>query len=234
MSEPRIALVAEGATDAIVIEAALRAVLGRPFLLSLLQPEPTRPDLGGGWAGVFKWCQEFRQRKAPSLESDPTLQGFHMVIVHLDADVAHGTYANCGPSVASAAQGLGVLPCDQPCPPPSATVTALERVLLTWLGLSGSGPQSLFCLPSKAIESWLAAAILSSGHPALTGLECNLNLGVTLAQLPKAQRVRKSQLDYRAHASEVTLQWQQIQSHCSQALAFQRQVSAKTGSFPPP
>ncbi|MEI8208133.1 MAG: hypothetical protein WCG16_02930 [Methylococcales bacterium] len=53
MSELRIALIAEGATDLIIIEAALKAIIKPPFILNLLQPEATRPDIGGGWCGVF-------------------------------------------------------------------------------------------------------------------------------------------------------------------------------------
>ena len=45
MYEPRIALIAEGPTDFIVIEAALKATLQRPFVLNQLQPEPTRPEM---------------------------------------------------------------------------------------------------------------------------------------------------------------------------------------------
>lgn|GEM_PF-6810164 len=52
MSELRIALIAEGATDLIIIEAALKAIIKPPFILNLLQPEATRPDIGGGWCGV--------------------------------------------------------------------------------------------------------------------------------------------------------------------------------------
>lgn len=36
MSELRVALIAEGPTDAIVIEAALKALLPRPFVLTQL------------------------------------------------------------------------------------------------------------------------------------------------------------------------------------------------------
>lgn len=43
MSELRIALIAEGPTDAVIIEAALKAILGRPFILQTIQPEATRP-----------------------------------------------------------------------------------------------------------------------------------------------------------------------------------------------
>src|SRR6478672_6431271 len=43
MSDLRVALVAEGPLDRVIIEAALKAVIPRPFILTLLQPEPTDP-----------------------------------------------------------------------------------------------------------------------------------------------------------------------------------------------
>lgn len=70
MSELRVALVAEGPTDAVVIEAALRALLPRPFVLTQLQPEPTRPKLGTGWGGVLRWCLDFAKRGHTSIESE--------------------------------------------------------------------------------------------------------------------------------------------------------------------
>lgn len=52
MSEPlHIGLVAEGATDSVIIEAALKAILTQPFVLTSLQPEATQPQLGTGWCG---------------------------------------------------------------------------------------------------------------------------------------------------------------------------------------
>lgn len=52
MSDLRVALIAEGPTDVVVIEAALKALLPRSFVLAQLQPEPTRPKMGTGWGGV--------------------------------------------------------------------------------------------------------------------------------------------------------------------------------------
>lgn len=49
MSELRVALIAEGPTDSVLIQAALGAILrDRPFILTTLQPEPTRPRMGTG------------------------------------------------------------------------------------------------------------------------------------------------------------------------------------------
>lgn len=117
MSELRVALVAEGPTDRVVIEAALRALLPRPFTLALLQPEPTRPHMGTGWCGVFKWCREFAARSPASLEADPTLPGFDLFVIHLDADVAEKSYPDCGAVIEAAALTLPTLPRSRPCPP---------------------------------------------------------------------------------------------------------------------
>lgn len=232
MSDPRIALVAEGSTDFVIIEAALKAVLQRPFVPTLLQPESTRPEMGSGWGGVFKWCQEFRLRGAASIEVDPTLANFDMVIVHLDADVAGKRYADCGPTVEQVAATLQTLPCEQPCPPPVDTVAALEKVLLSWLGIPAIGPKSLFCIPSKATEAWLSAAILPVNHVLLTGLECNLDIETRLAQLPKAQRIRKTVREYRNLAGRVTSQWAQVKACCTQAALFDQQVQGIVQAFP--
>lgn len=58
MSDPlRIALVAEGPTDAVVIEAALRSMLGgRSFVLKQVFPEDSSAfgPMGTGWVGVYQ------------------------------------------------------------------------------------------------------------------------------------------------------------------------------------
>ncbi|CAM2155511.1 DUF4276 family protein [Pararobbsia alpina] len=224
MSDLRIGLVAEGPTDFQVIEGALKAILRRPFVINLLQPEPTRPDLGCGWGGVFKWCREFRQRGAATIESDPTLSNFDMVIVHLDADVADKRYLDYGEAFGDVARNLMPLPCAQPCPPANNTVAALEAVLCSWMGIATTGPKSLFCVPSKAVESWLAAAVLADGHPLLAGIECRMDLDTQLASQPKATRIRKSVREYRSRTAEVTAQWGRVKARCTQAIEFEKRV----------
>ncbi|AGX86758.1 hypothetical protein [Candidatus Symbiobacter mobilis] len=232
MSDPRIALIAEGPTDFIIMEAALKAVLQRPFVLTPLQPEPTRPDIGNGWGGVFKWCQEFRLRGAVSIEADPTLSQFDLVVVHLDADVAGKRYADYGPTMENAAATLQALPCERPCPPPTDTVAALEAVLLSWLDIAALGPKSVFCIPSKASDAWLAAAVLPAGHALLTGLECHPHLEAALSQLPKGQKLRKTPRDYRSHAGSISQHWKQVQNHCLQARVMEQQIQPIAQAFP--
>jgi hypothetical protein len=230
MSELRVALIAEGPTDSVLIEAALKAILGRPFTLAPLQPEATRPQMGTGWCGVLKWCREFAARSHASLEADPALPGFDLFVVHVDADVAEKSYADGGAALIAAAQGLPSLPCAQPCPPPAGTADELRKRVLAWLGLVQVGPRTVLCVPSKAIEAWLAAGALEKTHPLLSGLECNLNLATQLAGLPKNQRINKGIKEYREHAGAVTREWARVTRTCTQAERFHSEVHAAVGS----
>ena len=228
MSDLRVALVAEGPTDAIVIEAALKALLPRPFVMTQLQPEPTRPKLGTGWGGVLRWCSDFAARGFASFEEDPTMPGFDLFVVHVDADVAEGTYSEVSDEVAAAAteRGWPLLPNRVPCPPPMGSVEVVRACLLEWSGLRALGPKTVLCLPSKAIDAWLVAAVFDNGHALLTGLECNLNVEGQLSALPKGQRIKKTRREYQAHAQSVTRQWSIVRRHCSQAERFSTEVEA--------
>lgn len=231
MSELRIALVAEGATDYEIINAALRAVLPRSFVMTLLQPEATRTALGMGWAGVLKWCLDANLRHIGPLDTDPTLAGFDLLIVHLDVDVAYGKYDQCGREVLAMAQERQwqVLPCDQPCPPVANTCIRLESVLNSWLGHVEAGEKTLYCLPAQSSGTWLAAAVLPPDHDLLAEAECNVGLESQLALLPKNERIKKSVSAYRLHAQHITTQWADVKRACSQAAAFEQRVLAKMG-----
>lgn len=228
MSDLRIALVAEGPTDAIVIEAALKAVLGQPFVLTLLQPEPTQPRLGTGWGGVLRWAMDFAERGYPRLEADPTLPGFDLFVLHADADVADCTYADLGPSVATLAaeNAWPALPNSFPCPPAGDSAFFVRDCLLSWARLQAPGPKTILCVPSKAVDAWLAAAVFVEDHPLLEDLECNPKLAGQLAALPMSQRIRKTARTYRASESKVTARWETVRQRCTQAERFSTDIAA--------
>lgn len=230
MSDLRVALVAEGPTDAIVIEAALKGLLPRPFVLTQLQPEVTRPKLGAGWGGVLRWCLEFATRGYARLEDDPTLPGFDLFVLHADADVAEGTYADVSDELVEVARQRGwpVLPSSAPCPPPTESVAVVRACLHSWLGLQTLGPKTVLCVPSKAIDAWLASAVFDDGHRLLNSLECNLNLEAQLRALPHAERVRKTTREYRAREKQITGAWAIVRNRCSQAKRFSDELAAAT------
>jgi hypothetical protein len=232
MSEFRIALVAEGPTDYEVIQAALKAILPKPFVMVQLQPEATQGIMGTGWCGVLKWCQAAQQRHSGSLDTDPTLVGFDLLIVHLDVDVASKQYADCGTLVEDIAEenNWRDLPCAQQCPPISDTVDLLVKVIKSWVGQSTAGGQTLFCLPAQSSGTWLAAAVLPLAHPLLVDSECNLSLESRLGQLPLKARIKKTPREYRLHAPRITEQWSQVKQVCTQAEHFEQIVLAAVKS----
>ena len=231
MSELRVALVAEGRTDLVVIEAALRAILPRPFVLNMLQPEPTQPKMGQGWGGVFKWCRAFRGRGASSLQEDATLSFFDLVVIHLDADVAGKSYSDLGTEAAAQAAGEPPLPCERPCPPPADTVRELERLLSGWLGAESPDTGAVRCIPSKSTESWLVAAAFQDRPELLERLECRTDLEQRLAVLPANRKLRKSERQYRAVAGKVTQNWHQVTTQCTQAKAFDDAIRGRLAAF---
>jgi hypothetical protein len=139
MSDLRVAWVAEGPTDAVIVEAALKALLPRPFVLTQLQPEETRPKLGTGWGGVLRWCLDF----------------------------AGGSYQDVSPELACLAiqRGWLALPNALPCPPCTPSADAMRACVMSWSGLSALGPRTVLCVPSKSIDAWLAAAACDHSDP---------------------------------------------------------------------
>lgn len=229
MSDLRVALVAEGPTDFEIISAALKAICGhRTFVLTQLQPEKTLPALGTGWGGVMRWCMATGDRHQGSLDLDPTLESFDLLILHLDLDVALGSYADCGAEIQNIAneRGWATPPCACPCPPASDTASALTLCLRQWLGQALPGDKTVICLPGQSSGSWLAAATLAPGHGLLANLECNPNAEHRLSSLPLAERIRKKPREYRDAAPRPVSKWAEVKGLCSQSQAFENAVLA--------
>lgn len=228
MSDVRIALVAEGPTDATIINAALAAILPFPFVTTLLQPEATRPDLGAGWGGVLKWCRAFNTRGFLSFEEDPTLGLFDLFIMHIDADVADFSYADCGSEIEEAARkgGWGALPSSAACPPPDTAVNNVKAVLQSWVGRAAWGDRTILCIPSKSSEAWLAAAVYPENQKLLAALECCTTMETRLSALPKREKIKKKLIDYRPLAATITSNWPDIRRKCTRADAFHIEAEA--------
>ena len=230
MSEPlRIAVVAEGPTDAIVIEAALVAILGnRPFILKQLQPEGSTVfgALGSGWSGVYRWCLQSSERGRGQLSGDSLLfANYDIVCLHLDADVAGFEY---GDAELTPRGRDGALPCEAPCPPPEDSTNALRRVLLSWCGEVATPAKTVLCTPSKCTEAWVLAAAFPADGAVGPGLECLDDPEARLGVQPKGVRFRKSQKDYRDNSGKVTAAWRTkgFRSVVSEAVRFELEVSA--------
>lgn len=224
MSDPlRIAVVAEGPTDRIVIEAAMRAILkSREFVVTQLQPEGSLAfgESGSGWVGVYRWCRQSATRGGGRLSDDHLLfSRFDLLVLHLDADIASKSYEQG--SVVPRAQDAE-LPCEQPCPPAADTTNAVRSVLLSWCGESSTPAKSTLCVPSKSTEAWVVAALYPNDPALRTNFECLPNPEVRLTQQKKNVRIKKRKADYEKKSAEIEAAWPQ--------LAFPRGLS-ETGRF---
>ena len=232
MSDLRIALIAEGTTDEIVIDAALRAILKqRTYVLTLLQPEETdalgghAPTIGGGWGGVYRWCL---QKRAMSPASGPhaMLEGYDLVLFHVDADVARAHYSEAGIQMATDNE----LPCALPCPPAMDTVNALRAVVAGWPGLEMVSQQPVYCIPSQSSETWMVAALFEEMRSDI--LECRDDLEQWLSRRPKNFKLvrmkqghpKKQKQRYRNHAATLTRNWEAVKEACATARLFEEEM----------
>lgn len=222
--EVRIALVAEGPTDRIVIESAVEAMVAdRPFVLRQIQPEQSAAfgQAGTGWVGVYRWCKQAAKRGGGRLRDDQLLREYHLLLLHLDADAADKDYAD-GAILGEPPD----LPCAAACPPSSATTNALRIVLLRWAGEAATPPRVVLCTPSKATEAWVVAAIFP-GDPSVPNIECLPNPEVRLAAQPAPVRIRKKQRDYDSKRSEFRDAWPTLVTTLSEAARFSSEFAAE-------
>jgi hypothetical protein len=236
----RIAVVGEGITDYVVLSAAIESMLnGRPFILNHLQPEGSvaftgggdAGPLGGGWKGVYRWCLQSALRGGGRLSGDPLFVKHDLLVLHLDADVAGEDPANARndpiPGLA------GQLPCEQPCPPASASSNALRAAMLSWLGETGTPPRTVLCTPSKSTEAWVMAVCFPRDREmARKGWECHPKPANRLAQQPKHERFSKTHADYEKRKPELQARWPDVVAKLSEAARFQNDFTAAFHALP--
>jgi hypothetical protein len=240
MSNPlRVALVAEGPTDGVVIEAALRSMLnGRPFVLNQIFPATSIAfgPLGTGWVGVYRWCHESATRGGGSLSGDQLIFGtgnYDLLVLHLDGDVAGFDYAH---GSLTPLPTDGALPCESHCPPPSDTTNELRQVLLSWCGETTTPPRTVVCMPSKSTEAWVVASLFPNDQAIALGIECYANPESRLGQQPAAVRIRKKKRDYQRRAEKLEQAWPRISapSALGEAFRFETEFFAAVPALPAP
>lgn len=238
MSDPLyVAVVAEGLTDRVVIDAALQSILGeRSYVLRRLVPEqsvafagPTHfGPLGGGWGAVYKWCRQAQERAGGKLGDDELFRSYGLLIIHVDADVAGKSYADLGGEIERTEQARAKgpdLPCEQPCPPPEASTERLREVVLRWAGETQVPARTVLCIPSKSTEAWVVKVLSpQDGQLTRTGWECHPSPESRLATLPKKQRISKSESDYLKHKKDITAAWPGVAASLSSARRFDQDV----------
>ena len=232
MSDPlRVALVVEGPTDYVVLRAAMEAILGdRDFEATVLRPELSKgleTITGGGWTAVYLWCR-LAVKQAKGAVRDHPLFGTHdVLIVQVDADVAGKRYADDSRIQAPPND----LPCEQPCPPATATTDALRSVILGWLDEEVLPPRTVLCTPSKSIDTWVLLALFpNDGATTTSELECRRNIDAQLQSKPLSRRLirggQKQINKYRESEGELRNAWANVRVKCGEAERFSRDFLA--------
>lgn len=228
----RIAFAVEGSTDLIVLEELVAKFLeGRDFVARYLQPEmsaafqPIAGEYGLGWPGVCRWCRQAAEQ-AGGMVRNNVLFGFNdVLVVQLDADVAGCSYADG--HIEDPSPETPTLPCEEPCPPPSDTTDRLRTAILHWLGEVSVPPGTVFCTPSKALETWLLVGLFPDDNVVQRedDIECREAPETILQGKPKKKRLvtsgRKDVDKYREVASEFAGSWDSVTSRCSEAARFE-------------
>lgn len=222
--EVRVALVAEGPTDRVFIEAAVENMLGnQPFVLRQIHPEQSEAfgQIGTGWVGVYRWCKQAAKRAGGRLRDDPLFREYHLLVIHLDADVGDKNYGDGG--ITSEPPNL---PCAVACPPPSGTTNPLRSILLGWAGETATPSHVVLCTPSKATEAWVIAAIFP-GDASMRNIECYADPESRLAVQPLPQRIRKKTRDYESKRAAFRDAWPRLTRTLSEAERFAAEFRAE-------
>ena len=231
----RIAAAVEGPTDAIALEAILSAVFPEAELeFHTVQPEGSlafgsKPftDTGYGWGGVYRWISQAVVEGDGSISGSSVLDFHDLLVVQLDADVAHKTYRSAGIRDAFRDD----LPCDEACPPASATTNALQAVILAWLGEDACPEGVVLCTPSKSIDTWVLAAVCPEHRKVRSDdWECHLNPADQLNALPRAIRFGKNVSDYRSRQVTVAENWHAVAARLSEAERFEVDLLSSIGT----
>lgn len=234
--ELRIALVTEGFTDVEVLRAAFAALLPeRRLAITTFQPEgsavfgTTAGALGEGWGGVYRWCRQIVEIDG-SLSHASLFEQHDLLIIQIDADVADQRYQQAH----ILDPNLTDLPCAEPCPPPSAATDALRRVVLGWMNEPRLPARCVFCTPSKAMETWVIAALFPENRMVKRAdWECRADPEAQLRAQPKSKRaagkkkgavLRKSVADYRGRRDDIAAAWPRVRQRLTEAERFSRDL----------
>lgn len=140
-----------------------------------------------------------------------------MVVIQVDADVARMKYKDYGIKDAPNDD----LPCEQDCPPPSATTDALRAVMLGWLDEPDMPPRAVLCTPSRNIETWVLVGLFPGNEQARkANIECRWGLEVQLRKHGLMKGEKKLIDKYRANEEGIEDAWPSVRHKCSEAERF--------------
>ena len=231
----RVGFVAEGPTDYIVLHAAIRSLLGdvdfTPTLISPLVDESLAARTGGGWTNVYLWCRQMLNEADGDVRKSNLFQQHEILVIQVDADVAGKKYGD-DQRIVNPPQDLPIsMPCDRPCrkpcPRPREITDALRNVVQGWLDVTHLPPQTVICLPSRSIETWVLVALFP-GDPVSVreNIECRRDCEIRLRTHGLIKSGQKLIGQYRANEDALTAAWAHVRRKCAEAERFSQEFLA--------
>jgi hypothetical protein len=222
-----IAIIAEGKTDFIMLEAVIKSIIQNyDPKITLIQPEESNINhLGGGWRGVCLWCDELKNTNS-NIVDDIIFINYDLIIIQLDADVADVNYS----SYPYLHINYNDLPCRKGCPPVSDTTDELRKVLLNWLGMKSVPPKTILCTPSKSLESWVLCGLYPKDiFVKNKSIECRDNPEQLLESKPLPRLIsngKKNVDEYKRRSVEFGRSWSFITTVCTEAKRFEDELKS--------
>lgn len=222
-----VAMICEGDADREILKAILDRYLD-DYQLTPIQPPLSDfggdgGELGNGWKGIRRWCQQEAPVGGGPLRV--VLMNHDLVVIQVDADVANEHDSGI------------VLSEDARCPPPSVFADPVRAAVLKWLGISSAPTGLVLCVPAMATETWALVALFpesldGAGSPSC--IECDEDIKQKLRKLgkaldpklatSKAGRIVNHARGYRAVAERITEAWPRVAGRCAEAARFDRDL----------
>ena len=248
MSSKRlIALVCEGPGDAEIIKAIVDKLTGYENIYRQLQPERTLADsqgkYGGGWKGVWKWCED--NRNDLDLLMAGISAGYDCLIIQMDGDVSRKekeVHCKCKSTVCEKNHYTHPLRCEialhkkcpvaMPCPDHIKLCGYAEHLtglISTWLDLKTKSSTVIITIPCDSTDTWIAVAFGDLN----ANCEEHIDPWDTIVGRAnpyhniRVPHQRKTIKIFTEFGNKVAENWEAVKFHCPQANAFEIALCSK-------
>jgi hypothetical protein len=214
---------------------------GQDFVPRYLQPEMSlalrviNGEHGRGWPGVCRWCLQMARQAGGRLSDHLLFDLNDLLVIQLDADVADFNYSD--DNIDDPFPADQTLPFAEPCPPPAATTDRLRSLVLRWLGEDSPPARTVFCTPSKALETWILVGLFPDNLLVRrqNHIECRENPETVLRGMPKERRLisgsHKHKDKYLELAPEFAEHWALVTERCTEARRFEEDFRSTVGTL---
>lgn len=233
----RIAFFGEGETDHAFVDAVIYHMIAnrRKYKLFLIQPNRSVAHMPSGWEGTYRAILDNRTSGQGPYAVGSDLERFHMIIIHLDADVAYMDFDQahvprpylghlpCAPNALRCPHRTPPRDPHLPCNRIPIDIKSLRKLLRQWMGTGPfQSPYVVPCIPAQNMDAWILS-LLAPDHEYIQAqkIECFERLKNQVCCLPKNIRIHYSSKEFNQHLpNRIASSWGRVLNVCCQARHF--------------